>query len=385
VIAFYISGHGFGHASRDIEVLNALGRLAPHELVAVRTSAPKWLFDLTLTRAVEFHTRECDTGIVQIDSLSLDEAATVGRASAFHEGLDALAADEAAWLRSVGASLVVGDIPPLAFAAAHAAGLPAIAMGNFTWDWIYEGYREWLAPGSDLIEKLGDAYALADTALRLPMHGGFATMREVVDLPFIARRSMRASADTRAQLGLPRDHRLALLSFGGYGLQRIDLGAAAGLTGYTIVVTADVTANRRANEVPSGAGGSAIPSNVKLIDEQALYAGGLRYEDLVAAVDVVVTKPGYGIIAECVANDTAIVYTSRGHFIEYDVLVRDMPRWLRCGFISNDDLLAGRWQKPLDQTLAQSAPPERIGVDGAERAAQIIVDQLQRRASASLC
>ena len=89
-----------------------------------------------------------------------------------------------------------------------------------------------------------------------------------------------------------------------------------------------------------------------------------------------VTKPGYGIIAECVANDTAIVYTSRGHFVEYDVLVREMPRWLRCGFISNDDLLAGRWQQALDETLAQPAPPETIDVDGAERAAQIIVDYL---------
>ena len=258
MIAFYISGHGFGHASRDIEVLNALGRLAPHAPVAVRTSAPKWLFDLTLTRPVDFYTRECDTGVVQIDSLSLDEAETVRRASAFHDRLDALAADEADWLASIDARLVVGDIPPLACAAAHAAGVPAIAMGNFTWDWIYEGYRKWLAPGSDLIEKLGAAYALADTALRLPMHGGFATMREVVDLPFIARRSTRAPVDTRAQLGLPTDQRLALLSFGGYGLQRIDLGAVAGLTGYTIVVTADVTANRRANEVPSDAGGSAF-------------------------------------------------------------------------------------------------------------------------------
>ena len=91
MIAFYISGHGFGHASRDIEVLNALGRLAPDVAVAVRTSAPKWLFDLTLTRPVDFTTRECDTGIVQIDSLSLDEAATVARASEFHTRLDALA------------------------------------------------------------------------------------------------------------------------------------------------------------------------------------------------------------------------------------------------------------------------------------------------------
>jgi len=371
MIAFYISGHGFGHASRDIEVLNALGRLSPDLPVAVRTSAPKWLFDLTLTRPVDFTSRECDTGIVQIDSLSLDEAATVQRASAFHERLDAMAGSEARWLQSIGARLVVGDIPPLSCAAGHAAGLPVIALGNFTWDWIYDGYRDWLA-GSDLVGRLGAAYALADTALRLPMHGGFQTMREVVDLPFVARRSMRAPADTRARLGLPLDRPLVLLSFGGYGLQRIDLGAVGSLAAYTVVVTADVTANRRANEVPSGAGSASFADNVRLVDEHGLYRDGLRYEDLVAAVDVVMTKPGYGIIAECVANDTAIVYTSRGHFVEYDVLVREMPRWLRCGFISNDDLLAGRWQRALDETLAQPAPPETIGVDGADRAAEII-------------
>ena len=53
---------------------------------------------------------------------------------------------------------------------------------------------------------------------------------------------------------------------------------------------------------------------VRFIDERDIYAAGYRYEDLVAAVNVVATKPGYGIIAECVANETAILYTSRGRF-----------------------------------------------------------------------
>jgi hypothetical protein len=376
VLAFYISGHGFGHASRDVEVLNALGRLAPQIPVALRTSAPRWLFDLTLTRPVDFSSFECDTGVVQLDSLSLDEGETVRRADAFHGDLEAKAKGEAQWLKSIGARLVAADIPPLACAAARAAGLPVVALGNFTWDWIYEGYRRWLPPHSDLIERLGDAYALADVALRLPMHGGFSTMKSVIDLPFIARRSSKDPQATRAQLGLPPDRPLVLLSFGGYGLQRIDLNAVAGLERYLIVVTADVTTNRRENEVPSGAGVARLPPNVRLVDEQALYAGGMRYEDLVAAVDVVMTKPGYGIIAECVANDTAIVYTSRGHFVEYDVLVREMPRWLRCGFISNDALLAGAWQPALDDTLAQPPPPETIAVDGAERAAREIASRL---------
>jgi hypothetical protein len=375
VIVFYISGHGFGHASRDVEVLNALGRLAPDLPVAVRTSAPRWLFDLTLTRDVDFHPRECDTGIVQIDSLSLDEAATVRRALEFHSNLEQRAAEEAAWLRAHGARLVVADIPPLACAAARAAGLPVIALGNFTWDWIYDGYRAWMPPGADLVERLGGIYAGAQLGLRLPMHGGFETFATVTDLPFVARRSRREPEDTRRHFGLPGGP-LVLLSFGGYGLHRIDLQAVAHLRDYTIVLTADVTANRRADDVAASASPRQLPSNVRLLDEARLYEDGWRYEDLVAAVDVVMTKPGYGIIAECVANDTAIVYTSRGHFVEYDVLVREMPRWLRCGFISNQDLLAGRWAQALGETLSQPAPPESVDVDGADRAARRLLECL---------
>jgi hypothetical protein len=375
VIVFYISGHGFGHASRDVEVLNALGRLAPDLPVAVRTSAPRWLFDLTLTRDVDFQPLECDTGIVQIDSLSLDEAATVRRAIEFHSNLEQRAAEEAAWLRAHGARLVVADIPPLACAAARAAGLPVIALGNFTWDWIYDGYRAWMPPGSDLVERLSAVYAGAHSGLRLPMHGGFATIPAVEDLPFISRRSRREPRATRRHFNLT-DGPLVLLSFGGYGLQRIDLQAVAHLRDYTVVLTADVAANRRGDDSAATAIPPPLPSNVRLLDERKLYEDGWRYEDLVAAVDVVVTKPGYGIIAECVANDTAIVYTSRGHFVEYDVLVREMPRWLRCGFISNEDLLAGRWAQALGETLSRPAPPESIDVDGADRAARRLLEYL---------
>jgi hypothetical protein len=43
-----------------------------------------------------------------------------------------------------------------------------------------------------------------------------------------------------------------------------------------------------------------------------------------------------------------------------------MPRYLRCAFIDQADLLAGRWETALDRLLAQPPPPERPPVDGAE-------------------
>ena len=72
-IVWYVSGHGFGHASRDIEIINALRECRPGLPVIVRTGARRWLFDLTLKAPVEFQPVDCDTGVVQIDGLRLDE------------------------------------------------------------------------------------------------------------------------------------------------------------------------------------------------------------------------------------------------------------------------------------------------------------------------
>ena len=85
----------------------------------------------------------------------------------------------------------------------------------------------------------------------------------------------------------------------------------------------------------------------------------LTYPDLVAAADVVVTKPGYGIVSECVANGTPLLYTSRGRFVEYDVFVAEMPRVLRCRYLPREDFLAGRWGAAVRALLAQTPPPER--------------------------
>jgi L-arabinokinase len=99
----------------------------------------------------------------------------------------------------------------------------------------------------------------------------------------------------------------------------------------------------------------------------------LKYEDLVAAVDVVVSKPGYGIVSECVANGTPLLYTSRGRFAEYEVMVAQMPRMLRCRHITQDDLLAGRWRAGVDTLLGQDDLPDRQRVDGAAVAARAIL------------
>ena len=341
-IVFYVSGHGFGHASREVAVVNAMAARRPDVRIIIRTAAPRWLFDLSAHAALDVQPVEADTGIAQIDSLRLDEDETARLAAAFYADFDRRVDAEAVVLRDMHAGVVVGDIPPLAFAAAARAGIPSIAIGNFTWDWIYRGYPgfEMAAPG--VIDLMTDAYGRATSALRLPMHGGFEPMASVTrDIPFIARRSVCDRADTRRILGVNNGVPLVLASFGGYGAHLpYDRVARSGRL--TLIAPC---------ELPPG----------------------LVYQDLVAAADVVVSKPGYGIVSECVANNTALLYSSRGRFAEYDVLVAAMPRILRCRHIPQADLLAGHWEDAIDALLQQPSPPERPRIDGAEVAAEEIL------------
>src|SRR5947207_3841239 len=115
-------------------------------------------------------------------------------------------------------------------------------------------------------------------------------------------------------------------------------------------------------------------SRLRCFSTQMLERAGVQYEDLVAAADLVVSKPGYGIVSECIANHTALLYTARGHFAENDVLVAGMAPVLRSQFISQDDLKSGRWLPSISALLAQPDPPERMPVNGASMVAQAILD-----------
>jgi hypothetical protein len=361
-IFFYISGHGFGHASRDIEVINTLGRARPDLAIVVRTSVSRRLLDRTIRVPVTLLDGFCDTGVVQVDSLRLDSAATIARADEFYRTLDARATVEADLLRRHDARLVVSDAPPLACAAAALAGVPSVVLANFTWDWIYSGYSRELESAPELIPTIQQAYRAAEAAWRLPMHGGFETFDRIIDIPFIARRGRAdlTPEKIRRTLALPDALPLALVSFGGFGLSGLPLDKLDCLDEFTVVIA------EQASEIAS------LPSSIVGIDEEKLYVNHLGYEDLVRAMDVVITKPGYGIIADCLAGGTAMLYTSRGRFLEYDVLVREMPRFLRCAFIDQEDLLAGRWRDALRRVMAMPRAPEVASTNGAQIAVEMI-------------
>ncbi len=365
-VCFYVSGHGFGHAVRQIAIINALGARLPHLGIVIRTAAPRRLFDQSVRVPTTFIEGPNDTGVIQIDSVRLDERATIAAAADFHRTLPERAAHEAAILETHDAALIISDAPPLACAAAAVARIPSVVVSNFTWDWIYEGYEAQLAAAPGLLSAIRDAYGHASEGWRMPLHGGFATVPRVRDVPFVARhaRTDRSAADVKRELRLPADRPIALVSFGDYGVEGLALNQIDCRDDIDLVMTAP------ASEIDS------IDDSVHRVAEEDIYSRGLRYVDLVAAADVVVTKPGYGIIADCVANRTAMLYTSRGRFVEYEVMVAEMPNILRCEYLDLQSFLAGRWRGALRRLLEKSGPAEQPPTDGAEVVAALIGERL---------
>jgi L-arabinokinase len=309
----------------------------------------------------------CDTGVVQSTSLSHDDAETVEAAVAFDAGYAARLEAEVERLGPHEVRLIVGDIAPLAFDVAARLGVPSVALGNFTWDWIYESHPGFLPAGQAALERIRAAYRRATRALALPFATGFELFAEVERLPLIARRATRSREETRRHFGVPLDARVALLSFGGYGLPALDLTAIDCRGSWTIVTT-DRVSDESLGHAP----------HVRRIVEHAFLGGGFRYEDLVAAADVVITKPGYGIMAECASTGTAMLYTSRGAFREYDVLVQALGQLVRSRFLPQADLFAGRWREALDGVLKQPAPPLRLDTNGADVAADRLAAMIGR-------
>ena len=357
----YVSGHGFGHAVRVMEVLRSLWARRPDVQIAIRTPAPQWFFDLPGPFTHTFS--QLDVGAVQGDSLSVDAAATLRAYAEIVARKDELIGGEVAAITALRPALVFADIPALAFDIAERLGVPAVGMTNFSWDWIYADYVRDFPRSAGVVDDLRRSYARSSLLLRLPLHGDLSAFPCIRDIPLVARKALLSRDEVRRRLALPIADRVVLLSFGGIGVAMSAVPEPP--RGVTFVAT-------------QSAAPSAAPPHCRFIPNAEMAAHNVRYEDLVAASDVVMTKPGYGIVSDCLANGTPMIYTPRGRFVEYECLVEGIQAHLPHAFISNEDLRAGRWTAALEAVFSQPRRQPQIDTHGAAVAADVLLSMLRK-------
>ena len=168
-LAYYITAHGYGHGVRSCDILGAVMTAHPGVRVTVTTDLPESFLRSRLPYAnLAIRPGAFDVGMVQKDSIRVDVAATLTQALELVEERPNLIDYEAEMLRGESADLVVADIPSIPIEAAAEAGIPAVAVGNFSWDWIYAPFVVRDPRWRNVIQLFEEGYRQAKLLLKLP-------------------------------------------------------------------------------------------------------------------------------------------------------------------------------------------------------------------------
>jgi hypothetical protein len=268
------------------------------------TLVPEWFFAASLRVPFGYHAVRTDVGLAQRDAMDEDLPATVRELDAFLPWPAALIDGLAATVRERGCEAVLCDVAPLGIAVAHAAGMRAALVENFTWDWIYEGYLDREPRLARHAAELGRWFAAAD--LRVQTEPVCRPWPGALSVAPVARQPRRERDDVRRELGLEHGQRAVLVTMGGipWDYAAIVSGGGPRVPEGVVLV------------VPGGA-----PERRDLPWARLLpFHSRLYHPDLVAAADAVVGKLGYSTLAECWCAGVPFGFVPRESFPESPVL-----------------------------------------------------------------
>ena len=363
-IVYYVSGHGYGHARRAAAIMRAITHADPAARIVARTSAPASIFAGIERVRVDPPAYPLDFGAAEIDAMHIDVAATLRNAATILDLGPRIIAEELAYLRAHDAAMVVADIPFIIGQVvrtfrADGQVLPAVAVGNFTWDWIYAPYLAANPSQAFMGPAIRDAYSHFDVCLRLPLAHPMECFGYLMDVPLVIQPKPAPADETLRRIGCPVDSRPRVLIAMRGGLFADTIRKAVAGSPHCLFLAM--------GKFPTGMTGNihAVPA-------------GIDFTDLLAASDVAVSKLGYGLVADAIACEKALVWPARKDFREDEIFRQPLTEYVRQAEISREDLLAGNWRAALDAAIAAPPPPKRMAMDGAAVCADEILCRILR-------
>jgi L-arabinokinase len=354
-IAYYITAHGYGHGTRSGDVLRALHRLAPEQPVIVTTDLPHDFMNSRLAGCdnITFRKGAFDVGLVQKDSIQSDLFQTLENLEELYSREEKLIVQEQNFFRENGIGLVVADIPAIPLAAAQRSNLHNIAIGNFSWDWIYEAYAKTDLHWEFFVEKFRAVYEQTELLLRLPFAPPMEQFPNRKEVPLLASPGTARREKLAALSGANPDKSWVLISFTSLDMSFQALEKIRTNTAYEFFCVQPL-------EFP----GSCIHS---------ISHNAVAFADILASCDVVISKPGFGLVSECIVNNKPLIYSDRGDFSEYPYLVEGIEKYLRNVHIPAADLYAGEFFQCLEKIQSAPEPNGFIRRSGAEMIAEELI------------
>jgi L-arabinokinase len=245
---------------------------------------------------------------------------------------------ERRFIESHGIEVVVVDIPAIPLEAAAGLGIPGVAVGNFSWDWIYAAFQDQDPRWAMIRTHFATGYRDAELLLRLPFADEMSAFCRVEDIPLVASPGQSRRAEIAEKTGAPPDQRWVLVSFTTLDWDERALDQVARIQDHQFFTVRPLSWQRR---------------NIHAIDREVI-----PFSDVLASADAVLSKPGFGIVSECVANRKPLIYAERTDFQEYSILETGIRQFLKHVRISAGSLYRGELVEAL-QALWRSPEPQK--------------------------
>lgn len=295
-ICYYISDYGYGHATRSIAIIRALMVQDPHRYrIIVCSGKTIGFIQRSLLESAGFGDisfRECasDLGyILKQGSVEPDLEMFKFKYVDYIKTMPLEIQREADFILKEKVDLIVTDISPVPIGAAKLAKIQSIAISNFTWYTAYMGFIE-----RGYLQPLFDVYSHIDYFIHLsgsaePHWGRGSLMKS----GFFCRAPVKEETNRLTNLLKPHSHSKIVYVALGMSIQADHLDKFKMWKEDSCLFVVSSNLNIKGKNIHH------IPSN---------YTESQNY---VAAADIIVSKPGWGTVAEGVILNKPLILLNR--------------------------------------------------------------------------
>ncbi len=331
-VVYYISDVGWGHAARSSVLISELAADPGGVEVVVRNLSALTLLRTLLSRPLE----EGRVVLAPPDEaqdplwpgLYPFSRAEVKRALlSWLGGYGRRVREEVSFLRRMAPDLVVSDIVPQAFEAAHSLGIPCVAVTNINW---WDEYTHILGDVPSL-EVVRNAYSLALWCFLLPFESNNTPFRLKERVPLVAR-SFCPERVREIRRALRARHRPEIVAL---------VGTGAHYKPDENVVRAMEEASSRAKIL------WLVPETFPDVDGLLLErVAPADFTDALAASDFAVVKFGYSTVAEAVLARVPMLLLYRPEVLE--------------DCLATEELVSSRWALRVPMGAGFGIPLEEL-------------------------
>ena len=352
-IALYISSHGFGHMTRCLGIIEKILKTSDYNLYIVCNKKQNYFARIYLAEykdRIIYKDLVTDIGLVNKEnSLEVDKFSLQQQLLEFTASWEDVVNDEYDFLKNLNIKCIVSDISPIGTLVGNKLQLPVVLITNFTWVEQYE----YIGIDESIINKYRQAYSYITKFIKydlcLPISS--VNCKEIYEVGFTCR-----------EIDLDRVEKIKKQY------------------GKSIMVTCGKSANLNTINIKNFKGTIFTTSGIDITCEEDCNVVNLPIDTLdtqnyIAASDMVITKAGWGTIAEGIIGHTNLVLIERPSAKEDSFNIEELKKRNLAISINEEDLLDLDIEK-LREQLKQEIDYDKLNSykNDAAKVAEIILN-----------